>query len=57
MNCSIIVKLVDYIIDVEGILIIGLFNFEIFEILGYFLGSIFYYIKEVNVVFLGDVLF
>ena len=57
MNRSITAKPADHIIDAEGTLTIGLFNFEIFETPGHSPGSISYYSKEANAVFSGDVLF
>ena len=57
MNRSITAKPADHIIDAEGALAIGSFNFEIFETPGHSPGSISYYCKEANAVFSGDVLF
>ena len=57
MNRSITAKPADHIIDAEGTLTIGSFNFEIFETPGHSPGSISYYSKEANAVFSGDVLF
>ena len=56
MNRSITAKPADHIIDAEGTLTIGSFNFEILRHQD-ILQGISYYSKEANAVFSGDVLF
>ena len=52
MNRSITAKPADHIIDAEGALAIGSFNFEIFETPGHSPGSIFITVKRRMLYFL-----
>ncbi|OIJ14490.1 hypothetical protein BKP37_08130 [Anaerobacillus alkalilacustris] len=51
------VNAADFFIKEEGRLEIGSFSFEVFETPGHSPGSVSYYLKELGIVFSGDVLF
>ncbi|OIJ16072.1 hypothetical protein BKP35_03580 [Anaerobacillus arseniciselenatis] len=56
-NDAITARDADFLIKEEGKLDIGTFSFEVFETPGHSPGSVSYYLKEVGIVFSGDVLF